>query len=208
MTVLAFDTETQKLASEVEEDYAYELDGESAWSRPDLFGFAAGVIVDVDINEALRYGPEQAREMIAALQEAETTVGYNSSAFDLSVLAAYGDVEPLRERHVDLCNLVREQLAVLAEEHQTEHRLRQGGLDGLCRANGLAGKTASGVDAPTLYREGRIEELLRYCEADVRLTAALYRTARKHGGLQVDPYHHDADRQRVYLPRTTLSFSV
>lgn len=83
-------------------------------------------------------------------------------------------------------------------------RLRQGGLDGLCRANGLAGKTSSGVDAPALYRAGRIEELLTYCEADTRLVAGLYRLARERGSLRVDPYHHDGSRDRIYLPGTAL----
>lgn len=208
MTTYVMDVETRKLSSEVAEQYAGELAGASAWSRPDLFGFACGVLVDADTGEARRYGPEEAPEMIAALWEAETTVGYNSAAFDLSVLSAYGDVEPLRSEHIDLCKLVWDALDALANEAGMHKRLRQGGLDGLCRANGLAGKTGAGVDAPTLYHAGRIEELLRYCEADVRLTAALYRTARERGSLQVDPYHHDADRQRVYLPRTTLPLTL
>lgn len=208
MTIYVMDVETRLLASEVEQEYAETLAGASPWKRPDLFGFACGVIVDADTGEALRYGPEEAREMIAALREAEVTVGYNSAAFDLPVLGAYGDVEPLRNKHVDLCAAVREGLEPLAEAAGIGKRLRQGGLNGLAQANGLAGKTAAGVDAPALYREGRIEELLRYCEADVRLTAALYRTAHRYSSLQVDPYHHNQNRERVYLPRTTLPLTL
>lgn len=207
MAVYVMDVETRLLASEVAEQYAEALAGESPWSRPDLFGFAAGVAIDADSGEALRFGSEEAREMLEVLGSAETSVGYNSAAFDLQVLSAYGDVEPLRAGHIDLCRLVWEALDTVADEAGMEKRLRQGGLDGLAQANGLAGKTASGVDAPTLYREGRIEELLRYCEADTRLTAALYRTARRRSALDVDAYYRDENRERVYLPRTTLPIS-
>lgn len=208
MSALAFDVETRLLASEVEERYASELAGASPWTCPDLFGFACGVALDIDTGEALHYGPEQARKMMATLASAEKTVGYNSAAFDLPGLSAYGDVEPLRAHHVDLCAAVWDALDAVADQKGMEKRLRQGGLDGLCKANGLAGKTADGVDAPALYREGRIEELLRYCEADTRLTAALYRTAHRRGSLDVDPYHHDADRRRVYLPRMSLPLTL
>lgn len=208
MTVYAFDLETQRLSGEVEQEYAAELDGESAWSRPDLFGFACGVVVNVDTDEARRYETGEAAGMLAALRETERVASYNGEAFDFGVLAAYGSVEDIRRHHLDLCAAVREQLDILAAERQTEHRLRQGGLDGLARANGLAGKTGDGAQAVALYREGRMEELLGYCEADARLTADLYRIARQHGSLQVDAYHRDENRNRVYLPRTTLTLSI
>lgn len=100
MTVLAFDIETKLLASEVAEQYASEPKDGDAWSRPDLFGFSCGVAIDVDTGTPRYYSPEQATDMIAALREAEVTVGFNSSGFDLGVLSAYSDVEPLRSHHV------------------------------------------------------------------------------------------------------------
>lgn len=201
MTVLVFDLETRKLASEVELEHAAELAGESAWTRPDLFRLACGVIVDVDSGEARRYGPEEADRMLEALGEADLTVGYNSLAFDLGVLGAQGDVRAIRERHVDLCHEVREALTDLDEAQAPGvDYLRSGGLDALAKANGLGGKTGSGEDAVALFREGRLQELLDYCEHDVRLTAALYRMARDHGELLVDAYHRNELDERVYLP--------
>lgn len=208
MTTYALDVETRKLAGEVEAEFAEMLAGESPWSRPELFGFACGVIVEVGSGEALQFGPDQAPQMIAALDSADTTVGYNSAAFDLGVLSAYGDLEPLRGCHVDLCAAVWSSLEELASEEGIESRLRQGGLDKLARANGLGGKTGAGTDAPAMFRAGKIEELLTYCEADVRLTAELYRRACEHGSLVVEPTYRDSDKTRRELGSRNISVSL
>ena len=206
MTTLAFDIETLRLASEVEEEFATDLAVASPWTRPDLFGFAGGVTVDIDTDEATRHAPGEATGMLRALRNAETTVSYNGAAFDLGVLSAYGDIEPLRERHIDICAAVRETLEALPEAQDVD-RIRSGGLDGLAKANGLSGKVGEGTDAPALYRAGRIEELLDYCETDVRPVSDLYRLAQQRGSLQVDTYYRDANRERIYLPRTTIPLS-
>ena len=208
-TILAFDLETLRLASEVEVEFASELGGASPWARPDLFGFAAGCVVDVDTGEATHYAPGEAFGMLEALRNTETTVSYNGEAFDLNVLSAYGDTGPIREGHIDICTAVREVLEALPEARAPEvGRLHSGGLDGLAKANGLDGKTGSGIDAPALYREGRIEELLGYCEADTRLVADLYRMARERGSLQIEPYYRGRDREPIYLPLTTIPLTL
>lgn len=201
MTVLALDVETRLLASGVERAHAQELAGAPAWERPDLFLFACGVTVDVDTDQAVRCGPEDAAAMLAALAEADVTVGYNSLAFDLGVLGAYGDLGTIRATHIDLCAEVREALDALDEAQAPEvDRLRSGGLDALARANGLTGKTGAGEDAVALFREGRMDELLAYCEADARLTADLYRLARDRGELRVEAYYRNSRDERCYLP--------
>ena len=75
-------------------------------------------------------------------------------------------------------------------------------------ANGLAGKTGVGTDAPALYRAGRIKELLNYCETDTRLVSDLYHMGRYRGYLQVEPFYHGLDRERIYLLRTTIPPSL
>ena len=110
-TILALDLETLRLASEVEEEFAAELDGASPWARPDLFGFACGLIVDVESDVTLRIPPgEKAADfMVRLLEAADLVVSYNGESFDLGVLSAYRSVEGLREseKHVDLCAAVR-----------------------------------------------------------------------------------------------------
>lgn len=68
---LAFDIETVKLAREVEAEHASELAGESPWSRPDLFGFGAGVVIDLETDVAYRYRREATEALIKHLHEAD-----------------------------------------------------------------------------------------------------------------------------------------
>lgn len=197
---LAFDVETRLLASEVAEEHAEKLAGESPWSRPDLFGFGCGVVVDLGTGVAYRY--RDAAAMLSHLREANVCVSYNGEAFDLGVISAYGDVENIRAKHIDINVLVREGLDDLPEAQQPGvDRLRQGGLDGLARTNGLQGKTGDGTAIPQMLREGRVEEVLEYCEHDARLVARLYRLGRERGELRVEAYYRDEhDGERVYLP--------
>ncbi len=179
--VLAFDVETLLLAREVEERHSDELAGESAWARPYLFGFGCGVVEDLETGVRYRYRSGGAGAMVAHLEEAAFTVGYNTAAFDLGVLSAYADVSAVRGRHVDLNVLVRDALDALPIDRRGAGRIRQGGLDGLARANGVRGKTGHAEDVPSMLRAGRIEEVLDYCAEDVRIVADLYLLARERG---------------------------
>lgn len=199
-TVYAFDLETTRLASDVEREFAAELGGASPWSRPDMFGFGCGVVIDLGTDVAYRY--RSAETMIQRLREADKVVSYNGESFDLGVLSAAGDVSDIRARHVDINVLVREGLDDLPEARAPGvDRLRQGGLSGLAEANGLPGKTGDGTAVPRMLREGRVEEVLGYCEHDARLAADLYRSAEEDGSLRVEAFYRDErDGERVYLP--------
>ena len=186
-TVFAFDMETLRLADEVKKEFADELSGASPWARPDLFGYGVGCIIDVTSGVPIRLHPgaEAADFMVRLLESADLTVSYNGEDFDLSVLSAYRTVEGIKERHVDLNLLVREGLDELPVDLRDGDRIRQGGLDGLAKANGLAGKSGDGTSAPEMLKAGRIEEVLDYCEYDTRLVAELYRIALETGRLFV-----------------------
>lgn len=186
--MLAFDIESLLLATEVAERFARGLGGESPWARPDLFGFGCGVALDLESGVAYRYREGGAEAMVGHLEEAAVTVGYNTAAFDLPLLEAHADVSRVRERHVDLNALVRDALDALHIDRRGSGRIRQGGLDGLAKANDLSGKTGQATDVPALLRAGKVKEVLDYCEQDTRIVADLYRLARERGTLKVDGY--------------------
>lgn len=219
-TVLAFDVETRLLASEVEAEFREKLRGESPWTHPELFGFGVGVAVDVETGMALRFGPEEpaiaTQEMAATLALADTVVSYNGEAFDFEVLLKSADdwpvvtgyVEAARAKHLDLNAVVMKALDEVPVERHGMGRLRQGGLDGLAKANGVAGKIGEGASAPELLRAGKVEELFSYCEQDARIVAALYEIARERGVLRVEPYVRGANRERVYLAAVEVAVPV
>lgn len=216
--VLAFDIETELLAAEVSERHADELAGASPWTRPDLFGFGVGVVRDVDGGEVWRFGRDEAFDMIGNLVGAAAIVSYNGEAFDFGVLEVEAEegripvsmpdpVGVMRAKSVDLNALVMRVLDALPIDRQGAGRIRQGGLDGLARANGVAGKTGHAQDVPAMLRDGREEEVLAYCEQDTRIVADLYRLARERGTLYVDGYLKKGS-ERIDLGRLEVAVSV
>ena len=99
-----------------------------------------------------------------ALEHAKRLVFYNA-AFDLT-LAAGGDDATIRKwwmRTFDPYKLLRDAFG-------TSVRLK---LDLLLRDNGLAPKTASGVEAVRMYADGRHDELERYNRTDFEALRSL-----------------------------------
>jgi len=49
------------------------------------------------------------------------------------------------------------------------------GLDAICQANGLGGKTGHGALAPVQWQRGEIGSVIDYCLQDVKLTSELFK---------------------------------
>ena len=99
-----------------------------------------------------------------ALEHAKRLVFYNA-AFDLA-LAARGDgatIHRWAQRTFDPYQLLRDAFGTFV-------RLK---LDVLLRDNGLAPKTATGVEAVRMYADGRYDELEAYNRADVEALRSL-----------------------------------
>jgi DEAD/DEAH box helicase domain-containing protein len=89
-------------------------------------------------------------------------VGFSSNKFDLPILSRALNLVFDKHPKVDLC----EEL-----EMRTGRRV---GLNTLALVNLGKGKTGAGLEAPALYKEGRLDELKSYCLNDVLLTKELY----------------------------------
>jgi DEAD/DEAH box helicase domain-containing protein len=103
------------------------------------------------------------------VREADLVVGFNIRRFDLPVLAPYL-FSPI------------EQLTVLdlidAAEKARGHRAS---LDSIAQPTLKLRKSGTGFDALALFREGKWEELKRYCLNDVRLTKEVFDYGISHG---------------------------
>jgi DEAD/DEAH box helicase domain-containing protein len=109
------------------------------------------------------------------LSQKPLLVGFNSRHFDTPILQQY--------MPFDLGKLP--QLDIMAELVKAlGHRVS---LDSVARATLNAGKSGSGLDAIRFWREGRIEELKRYCLDDVRITRDLYEYGASHSELFYTP---------------------
>ncbi len=103
------------------------------------------------------------------LRTADLVVGFNSNHFDLPVLQPYLPFDTTKLPSLDL-------MADL--EHVLGHRVS---LDTCAQATLGTGKSGDGLQAIRWFREGKIEEVKRYCLDDVRITRNLYEYGKAHG---------------------------
>ncbi|MBI4059764.1 ribonuclease H-like domain-containing protein [Candidatus Giovannonibacteria bacterium] len=103
------------------------------------------------------------------LGAAGRVVGFNIKGFDLPVLAPYLKLNLTALPVLDMMDDVVEGVGFRVS------------LDNLCQTTLGAAKSAHGLDAVKWYREGKMEEIKKYCTDDVRLTRDLYEFGRKNG---------------------------
>lgn len=96
------------------------------------------------------------------LSAADLIVGYNIRRFDYRVLSRYAPVSLASLPTLDLMDEI---------EELAGHRVK---LDNLARTTLGTAKGGSGVNAPRLFREGAMYELVEYCTQDVRITRDLF----------------------------------
>lgn len=151
MNVLFFDLETQRTFDDVGGRHNIRK-----------LGLAAAVTYSTADGQFRHYTEAQAGELIAALKAADLVVGFNVQRFDYEVLRAYTD-DPLDTiPTVDMLDHIYNRLGFRVS------------LDNLAGATLGATKSADGLQAVRWYREGRIQEILDYCQQDVDLTRQLY----------------------------------
>lgn len=103
------------------------------------------------------------------LQKTKRLIGFNIKYFDIPVLAPF--LSPNVFSGIQVTDLYEDAVNFLG------HRV---GLDLLCKATLGEGKSGHGLEALQWFREGRVEEVKKYCLDDVRLTRDLYEYGKKH----------------------------
>jgi DEAD/DEAH box helicase domain-containing protein len=113
-------------------------------------------------------------------------IGFNIRHFDLRVIEPY---------------LTHVRLEAFAVTDIFEHALKflghRVGLEGLSKATLGKSKSGHGLEALEWFRQGRVEEVKRYCLDDVRLTRDLYEYGKKYGHLRFESF---ADRKIHSIP--------
>jgi DEAD/DEAH box helicase domain-containing protein len=148
--ILVLDLETQNTFDEV--------------GRNNLHKLKISVVGIYDYSEA-EYKTYEESEMMALehkLKQAELIIGFNIRRFDFAVLAPYlftpVDTLPV----LDLL----EEIEKVRGHRVSLQSVAQGTL-------GVA-KSGQGLNAVHYYRQGKMEELKRYCLDDVRITKDVY----------------------------------
>ena len=150
---LVLDVETQLSAQEV-----------GGWHRADRMRVSVAVLYDSQADAFTAYTEERMPEMLAKLASGPLIVGFNLHRFDYQVLSMYSGGKAFFKNlpTLDMLQAVYDRLS---------YRIS---LDNLAQATLGAPKSADGLMALQWWKEGKVADIARYCQDDVRLTRDLY----------------------------------
>jgi hypothetical protein len=158
--ILVLDVETQKSFKETGKSKAMSLSK-----------LKVSVVCTYDFmtDEYASYEEKDMTKFEERLQAAGLLVGFNIRRFDMQVLQPYLFKTVDQFPVLDLLDDI---------EKARGHRVS---LDSVARATVKEGKSGDGAEALTLFKEGRMEELKKYCLDDVRLTKNVYEYGCREG---------------------------
>jgi DEAD/DEAH box helicase domain-containing protein len=177
--VVVFDLETQRSAEDV-----------GGWHNVHLMRLALAVTWDSRDGRFETFREAEVEALLAKLGAADLVIGFNVNRFDYRVLRGYTDRDLAVLPTFDLLDAVHARLGFrLGLGHLGEETL------------GVS-KAADGLQALRWWSEGRLEEIERYCRADVAILRDLFEHARTRGHL----LFRTKRGERVRLPlRLSLS---
>lgn len=118
------------------------------------------------------------------LDVTDVLVGFNNQSFDDKLLKANGFIIPDTVINYDLLAEIWEGAGLGREFVYPTHA--GFGLDAICKANGLGEKSGDGANAAILWQKGKHQEVIDYCENDIRLTRKLFDLIQETGEIR-DP---------------------
>src|SRR3989339_2055227 len=147
---IVFDIETQNTFADVENDFK-------------KFKISVISIYSYITDKYESFAEDELGKLWPILERADRLIGYNSEHFDLPILNNYylGDLSKLA--HLDIMKQIKESLGIRLKLSD----VAEATLDNIT-------KSADGLQAIRWWKEGKIDEIKKYCEQDVRVTKELY----------------------------------
>ncbi|KKQ28074.1 MAG: hypothetical protein US42_C0002G0029 [Candidatus Magasanikbacteria bacterium GW2011_GWC2_37_14] len=102
------------------------------------------------------------------LEKSERIIGYNSEHFDLPILNKYYAGDLLKFPQLDILKVIKE---------TSGSRFK---LNDIAKATLQIEKSADGLQAMKWWEEGKVDEIKKYCEQDVKVTKEIYEYGRKN----------------------------
>lgn len=156
MNYLVFDIETKNIFQDVGSNNPADLD------------ISVISVYNSKTDKIESFLEEDLLKMWPAFETTDAIIGYNSEHFDIPLLNKYypGDLNQIKS--IDLMVYIRESLG------------RRPKLDDIASATLNIKKSGHGLEAVKWWKEGKIEEIKKYCEDDVKITKDLYHFALKN----------------------------
>jgi DEAD/DEAH box helicase domain-containing protein len=155
---VVFDIETQKSFKEISD-------------RKKLYQLKISVVgvYDSKRDEYEAYEEKDLMKVDEIFREADVAIGFNSDGFDFPVIAPYLFTPVENIMSLDL---------MLEIQKSIGHRVS---LQSVAEGTLGSSKSGDGLGAIDMFRDGRMEELKKYCLDDVRITKEIYEYGCKHG---------------------------
>lgn len=146
---IVFDIETQNTFADVDNNFK-------------KFKISVVSIYEYTTDKYTSFSENELNKLWPILEKADRIIGYNSEHFDLPILHNYylGDLSVIN--HLDIMKKIKESVGV---------RLK---LNDVAMATLDMEKSADGLQAIKWYKEGKIDEIKKYCEQDVKVTKEIY----------------------------------
>lgn len=177
MRYIVFDLETKNVFSD------------AGSNDPTALDISVGSFYDSVTDTYTTVTDDELSAVWPLIEKADALVGYNSNHFDIPLLNKYYPGDLTQIKSIDLLESIRQSLG---------RRLR---LDSVAQATVGAKKSADGLQAVRWYREGKINEIKKYCEQDVKVTKKVFEYALEHGHI----LYKDGYRKKE-LPLDTSSW--
>lgn len=171
---LVLDLETKRSFDEVGGQFNYHL----------LEISLAGVF-DYTKGDFLCFLEDKIGELVERLKAVDRVIGFNIKAFDWKVLQAYTDFDIGSVKTLD----------IMDDAFRTVGQRLS--LNNIAGATLGVRKSGHGLEAIRLFREGKMEELKRYCLDDVRITRDVYEYGLEHGQIHATS---PRDGQKITIP--------
>jgi DEAD/DEAH box helicase domain-containing protein len=160
--IVVIDIETQKSFAEVKDK-----------NPKDLKVSVAGVLVKKNNNLNYQgFWENELAKLWPILEQAELVVGFNLYSFDYPVLSAYYSGDLFKLPTLDILKEFKDKAG---------HRIS---LNRIAASTLGEKKTGHGMEAISLFNQGRLDELKKYCLKDVELTYKVYEYGKKFGLLK------------------------
>jgi DEAD/DEAH box helicase domain-containing protein len=129
-------------------------------------------IYDTETNQYSSFFQEELKNLWPILEKADMIIGYNSDHFDIPLLNKYYSGDLSKIKSLDLLKEIKNSLG---------RRLK---LDTIAEATLGINKSGHGLEAVTWWKQGKKEEVKKYCLDDVKITKEVYEYALKNGCLK------------------------
>jgi len=154
---IVFDLETKKSFDDVGRENHH------------LFGVSALCAYSYNSDKFYAFEEHELKHFEEMLAKAGLVIGFNIKGFDLPVLKPHIALNLDTLPVLDMMDAVVEGAGFRIS------------LDNLCQTTLGAKKSAHGLDALRWYKEGKMDEIKKYCTDDVRLTRDLYEFGKTNG---------------------------